>query len=122
VEWQVRLPCLPSMVPVARRLARGLMANCPRLDDAELVLAELSANVVRYGVGEITVTVEAGSSWARLSVSDSGPAGEVGDMACLEDDFDERGRGLLIVDALADRWGHDHHLDGRNTMWAELKW
>ncbi len=122
MEWQVTLPCFPSMVPVARRLARGLMANCPRLDDAELVLAELSANAVRYGSGEITVSVKATSGWARLAVSDSGPAGQVGDVTCPEDDFDEWGRGLLIVDALADRWGHDHHLDGRNTIWAELKW
>ncbi|MGW2701467.1 ATP-binding protein [Streptomyces sp. NPDC001340] len=32
----------------------------------------------------------------------------------------EAGRGLLLVDALADRWGVAHGLRPRKTAWAEL--
>ncbi|WP_037671324.1 ATP-binding protein, partial [Streptomyces afghaniensis] len=32
----------------------------------------------------------------------------------------ESGRGLLIVDALADRWGVTPGLPPRKTVWAEL--
>lgn len=32
----------------------------------------------------------------------------------------ETGRGLLIVDALADRWGVDHGPVPRKTVWAEI--
>jgi hypothetical protein len=160
VEWQVTLPCLPSMVPVARRLARALLADCSRLDDAELVLGELYANAVRYGRGEITVSVVTQPGWARLAVSDWGPdldldvdlnpcrkpgldTHEVGEppAAVAEQDGCHLGRndhvgrndlgghdladggyGLLIVGILASRWGHDHDLDGLNTIWAELEW
>jgi hypothetical protein len=29
---------------------------------------------------------------------------------------------LQIVNALADRWGHDLDIDGHNEMWVELTW
>lgn len=32
----------------------------------------------------------------------------------------ESGRGLLLVDALADRWGVTRGLPPRKTVWAEL--
>jgi anti-sigma regulatory factor (Ser/Thr protein kinase) len=120
---RAELPCLPSMVPVARRLARGLLADCPRTDDAELVLSELAGNTVRYGRDAITVSVTTGSGWARLAVTDAGPEPETPAGPPRElDDFEERGHGLLIVDRLAERWGHDRELDGRNVLWAELRW
>ena len=38
---------------------------------------------------------------------------------------DESGRGLLLVDAVADRWGYDLHGSGRRPwgkeVWAELR-
>jgi hypothetical protein len=36
---------------------------------------------------------------------------------------DEHGRGLLIVDALADRWGVEHHSapPESKSVWAELE-
>jgi anti-sigma regulatory factor (Ser/Thr protein kinase) len=34
-------------------------------------------------------------------------------------DLDERGRGLLLIDALASRWGVQSQPDGK-TVWCEL--
>jgi hypothetical protein len=42
------LPCLPSMVPGARFIARNLLAACPRVQDAEQITGELIASSVRY--------------------------------------------------------------------------
>ncbi len=122
MEWQVTLPCLPSMVPVARRLVRGLLPDSPRIDDAELVLAELVGNAVRFGSGELTIGVSTAAGLARLVVTDLGrgdedPAGQV-----VLDDFEETGWGLLIVNVLAERWGFDRELDGHESLWAELTW
>ena len=34
-------------------------------------------------------------------------------------DLDERGRGLMLIDALASRWGVQPRQDGK-TVWCEL--
>ena len=69
MEWQVTLPCLPAMVPVVRRLARGLITDCPRTDDAELILSELSGNTVRWGVGALSITLAVREGWSRSAIS-----------------------------------------------------
>jgi len=94
------------------------------LDDAELVLSELVTNALcvpvpsdrRVGV-RITHSVVEGL--LRLEVSDAGggrpEAGEPGvDETC--------GRGLLLVEALAHRWGYEERAAGiGKTVFAELK-
>ena len=119
------LPCLPSMVPVARRFARGLMPDCPRLDDAELLLSELVTNAVAYGGGDLTVRVTAGAGRARVEITDSGPspAAQTGSRDLRDaEQAEQAGRGLRVVNALADRWGYDRGVDGQATLWAELTW
>jgi anti-sigma regulatory factor (Ser/Thr protein kinase) len=122
VEWQVTLPCRPSMVPVARRLVRGLMPDCPRLDDAEQVLGELAGNMVRYGSGEMAISVTSSDGRARLVVTDSGRADEEPEWVRELAEVGDEGLDLLIVNVLAERWGFDRQLDGHETLWAELAW
>jgi len=122
VEWQVTLPCLPAMVPVVRRLARGLITDCPRTDDAELILSELSGNTVRWGVGALSITLAIREGWLRLEVKDLGVRPDVAPGPVEIDEFDAKGRGLAIVDAIADRWGHRRDTEGHSTLWAELEW
>jgi anti-sigma regulatory factor (Ser/Thr protein kinase) len=57
--------------------------------------------------------------WARLEVSDAG----TGEWSAPRDgsDDDEYGRGLAIVAALADKFGHDVRTGGQ-TVWAEVEW
>ena len=56
--------------------------------------------------------------WARIEVSDPG-TGQWHPLGT--DDEAEYGRGLAIVGALADKFGHDAGTDGQ-TVWAEVTW
>lgn len=124
MDWTQTYPGLPSMVPAIRAFVRGFLADTPRADDAETIVAELAANSLQHTPsgapgGTVTVTVRRQPGMAHIAVSDGGtggwirqPAGEaVGDY----------GRGLILVDAVADKVGHTVDLDGQ-TMWAELTW
>ena len=122
MEWQVTLPCLPAMVPVVRKLARGLITDCPRTDDAELILSELSGSTVRYGVGALSISLAAQEGLVRLEVTDLGIRPDVARRPVDSEEVDATGRGMAIVDAIADRWGHQRNTKGHNTLWAELDW
>lgn len=122
---EITLPGLPAMVQAARRGVRALLeeTGCPRIEDAELIVSELASNAVLHsrsaGVdGSFTVSVEAKAGWVRLEVADAGPPED----QMRERPDDEHRRGLLIVDALADRWGHRRPSGERAVFWAELGW
>jgi anti-sigma regulatory factor (Ser/Thr protein kinase) len=117
------LPGLPSMVPVARHAVRVILEDSPRRDDAELIVSELASNVVlhsrsRCDGGQFRLLVDLKPGWARVEVSDEGP------LPAAERDAEARGefgRGLLVVDAFADRWGHQR-TEQAAMYWAELEW
>jgi anti-sigma regulatory factor (Ser/Thr protein kinase) len=124
METSVTFPGLPAMVPSARRFVSGILAGTPYAGDMELIAAELASNAIRHSPagrdgGEFTVTVHMQERWARVEVSDTGTGQwyppEGGDPDA------EYGRGLAIVAALADKFGHDITADGQ-TMWAETGW
>jgi len=124
---EITLPGLPAMVQAARRGVRALLeeTGCARIDDAELVVSELASNAVLHSRsagadGSFTVALQVKPGWLRLEVSDAGPA-EVAHSTPPGDD-DEHRRGLLIVDAVADRWGHTRPCGQRAVFWAELGW
>ncbi len=124
METSVTFPGLPAIVPSARRFVRGILADSPRADDAELITAELASNAIRHTPsgedgGEFTLTVRTEPGWARVEVSDSG----TGEWSAPRDgsDDNEYGRGLAIVAALADKLGHDIRASGQ-TVWAEVTW
>ncbi|WP_405851022.1 MULTISPECIES: ATP-binding protein [unclassified Streptomyces] len=88
-------------------------------DAAELALAELIANVVRYVPGRRCQTfiflLAAGG--VRVEVADACP--DVPRMV-VGDELDEGGRGLVLVDAVTDKWGVEPRPDGRGkTVWFE---
>ena len=116
------LPPVAASVPVARRLVRQLLQawgarqDC---DDAALLVTELVANVVDHVGGSTCLTLEATFSedWLRLAVVDCSPARP----AVRELDADRaRGRGMLMVQVLADRWGCEDHRGGKR-VWFELR-
>lgn len=121
----ITLPGLPAMVQAARRGVRALLeeTDCVRIGDAELIVSEFASNAVTHSRsagadGSFTVHLEAKPGWLRLEVADAGPATE--DRPRPDDD--EHRRGLAIVDAVADRWGHQRQPEGRAVYWAELNW
>ncbi|MFJ2088160.1 ATP-binding protein [Streptomyces sp. NPDC087901] len=89
-------------------------------DAAELALTELIANVVRHVPGRRCQTFIfrlPGGEGVRVEVADDCPqlpvVGE-GDV------FDEGGRGLVLVDAVTDKWGVEVRRDGGGkAVWFE---
>ncbi|WP_328767970.1 ATP-binding protein [Streptomyces sp. NBC_00286] len=94
------------------------------LETAELVLSELVTNALRVPVpSDRQVSVRIARSpedgLLRLEVSDAGS----GRPEVRKPSDDETGgRGLLLVEALAHRWGVERRAGGiGKTVWAELK-
>jgi anti-sigma regulatory factor (Ser/Thr protein kinase) len=115
---------VPASVTAARRLVREVLDGSPRWDDAELIAAELMTNAIRHTPsgcpgGTFTITIRHSSRWARLEVTDLG----VGQwLAPPSDGTAEYGRGLVIVDMLAENFGRDVGDGGMPTVWAEITW
>lgn len=126
METLVTFPGVVAIVPSARRFVRGILGDSPRTDDMELIAAELVTNAIQRSPagqdgGEFSVAVRTKPGWARVEVSDAGtghwqPRGTPRAVA-----KEQYGRGLAIVAALADRFGHDAGAGGQ-TVWAEITW
>jgi anti-sigma regulatory factor (Ser/Thr protein kinase) len=93
------------------------------LDEAVLLASEVSTNAVMHTAsgdrGTFDVTVRRCSSSVRVDVHDSGARQPP--MALPQDHLAEEGRGLGLVDLVADRWGHSGDQDGRSVFF-ELCW
>jgi anti-sigma regulatory factor (Ser/Thr protein kinase) len=122
-ERTTRLALAPSAETgsLARRALRQLFATA-RIDrdtseTAVLLANELVTNAVEHGHGAayLDATVEAGA--IRLEVTDSSTVEPRPNSAVSE--LDERGRGLMLIDALSSRWGVSPRPDGK-TVWCEL--
>jgi anti-sigma regulatory factor (Ser/Thr protein kinase) len=109
-------------VPAARRLAWWAlkywgMERWERAGDVSLCVSELATNAVVHGVPPgrgFLLRVRYDGDVLRVEVHDSG-----GGWPCLAERSDEGGRGLLIVDALADKWGVGQRAPGK-VVWAEF--
>jgi anti-sigma regulatory factor (Ser/Thr protein kinase) len=86
------------------------------IDRALLVLSELVTNAVIHGTGPISVDLAIDDELILVRVTDHGG----GTVALRHPARDEPGgRGLLIVDELAEQWNVEHG-PGRTTVWAQL--
>ncbi|MGW3291483.1 ATP-binding protein [Streptomyces sp. NPDC001002] len=115
-------PAVEESAEAARKLVRIALAawNLDDLADSGVVLVtELVANAVKHtNTRHIRVVVSRPSErFVRIGVTDK--ARVMPEMAKRGDDLLTSGRGLLLIDALADRWGTDMHHWGK-LVWAEL--
>jgi anti-sigma regulatory factor (Ser/Thr protein kinase) len=108
-------------VPSARRLVAAVLAGWEARHDPEdvaLLVTELVTNVIDHVGGEAAITLELALSdgWLRISVADGSSVRPVVRELSTEN---PRGRGLRLVQAIADRWGAEDH-EGGKQIWFEL--
>ncbi|MBV9659857.1 MAG: ATP-binding protein [Acidimicrobiales bacterium] len=84
--------------------------------DAVLIVSELVANAVRHCTHELEVSLVCHRDRIEIAVTDDNP-----EPAVLKQPHPlvPGGRGLLLVDALAQQWGQQQ-VYGRKTVWARL--
>jgi hypothetical protein len=118
----------PQTAEEGRKLARVALAAWGLVDDAEtaaLVMSELVANAVRHARGpKIRMTVNRpADDRVYVAVVDREPRRLPKLRTPAADAL--QGRGLLLVDAVAARWGYDFMGTGAHPwgkrVWAELQ-
>lgn len=100
MEWQYEAADASLALDCRQRFVDFLRPFCTVESDclsAEIVFAELLANVVRHAPGSIAITVESdGQGLIGLDVCDTGPP--FADAAALPEAlYSESGRGLFVV-------------------------
>lgn len=121
----IRVPHSPAGVGIGRRRVRAALEAAgvaqPLLDDIEMVASELLGNAVRHAralageallvgwrIEDVRVTVQVTDGGSRHHVQPTdGPA------------LSESGRGLRIIDRLAEVWGVQDQSEVR-TVWASF--
>jgi anti-sigma regulatory factor (Ser/Thr protein kinase) len=117
----IDLPPAPASIPAARAVVRELLRvwDVPHdRDDAALLVTELVANVVDHVRGEADLTLELtlSDTWLRIAVVDGSSIRPVVQELSHER---PRGRGMRMVEAIADRWGAEDHKGGKR-VWFDL--
>jgi anti-sigma regulatory factor (Ser/Thr protein kinase) len=97
-------PNAPHAVADARRYALETAGHVQRdvADAIAVMVSELATNCVRHTATQFAVTVERTPHQIRVAVTDAGTGLPT---VCSPAPTDRSGRGLKIVDALADGWG-----------------
>ncbi|GIF74310.1 SpoIIE family protein phosphatase [Asanoa siamensis] len=124
----VRLPADRRTPTAARALVRAVLAEAGLEDlsnEALLLTTELSTNAVVHAGTELDIEVSADGVGLTVTVTDfaGGPIETVlvrprPDASDLSE-ISERGRGLLLVDHFASRWGTIHE-GARKGVWFRL--
>lgn len=125
----IQQPCLREQfyrrerrsVPAAREFVSIALADWgldTRMDDVLLCVSELATNALVHGVppgrGYRLRLLRYGDGLLRVEVHDSG-GGQPG----VREPDGESGRGLLLVAALADKWGVGERDPGK-IVWCEF--
>jgi serine/threonine-protein kinase RsbW len=118
----IELHAGPHAPQEARTWLRRTAVPGAVLDDALLVLSELVTNSLRHAGGGASDRIEIDvRSWAggvRIEVRDAGP-GISARLIEPPDPEQKGGRGLFLIQELAERWGAERG-DG-SLVWVELR-
>jgi anti-sigma regulatory factor (Ser/Thr protein kinase) len=124
-EWAMEGAGSPSVVPQVRHWIQEVLWNFPQdlRDRVEIIASEYTTNCVRHSTaadgGDIHLRVTVSREKVRIEVRDGGPRQTASDVWKPEEATDF-GRGLYIVDQLADDMGDEVSSEGR-VAWAEVK-
>ena len=120
-----------SSVPAARRFLRETLCRygtqTERVTGAEsvasaaLMVSELVTNAVRHTQGLLLLEITIHGETLHVAVVDDAPGSPILPNPTLrnQDHYATNGRGLTMVDVLADRWGFTSG-DGCKTVWFEV--
>lgn len=122
----LELGAYASAVPSARLHTRAVLAEwglAELADDAETVVAELTANAIEAhqssGIdAPVRLTLIAGPRTVLIVVRDASSGAPV---AGCPGDWDEAGRGLILVEALSARWDWKPFPDGGKAVRALIR-
>ncbi|CAL9567751.1 ATP-binding protein [Streptomyces albus] len=120
---EVPLPNLPESARLARRLTQAVLrhrwaASTQVTEHTVLLVSELVGNAVRHtGAHTIGIRLLRRSGHIRVEVRDPSRG-----LPCRlpVSELDTSGRGLFLVDTLAERWGVDLLPCGKTT-WFEMR-
>ncbi len=109
-------PAERHSVPAARRFATDALRDTPAevRQAVELMVSELATNGVRHAQTGFEVAILRSPSEIRVEVTDRGTG--IPQMRSPTPD-EPTGRGLRIVDLLAERWGVDDASAHGKTVW-----
>ena len=82
----------------------GALRTPEVIDDIELVVSELVTNAIRAGADAVHIALQVHHGELELDVTDDGPGWP---RLAQPGELEPRGRGLVLVDALADAWRTD---------------
>lgn len=121
---RIRLPADHSSPGLAREAIRTIVHERDLsgiLDEALLLVTELTTNSVVHAGTEVDVEITAADTSLTVTVLDFQPGTVVPNIPTVGSaNLDERGRGLLLVDQLASSWG-TLHFDGGKGVWFRLE-
>jgi two-component sensor histidine kinase len=117
----VELDPLPQSAGRARQFVHRTLGAwqvlATTVETAMLLASELVTNALRHGRGRVALRVEQRRRSVRVIVQDADPALPRPVAAGLEA---EGGRGLRLVELLAERWGTETVPGGGKQVWFEL--
>jgi len=126
LERRLRLPAGNQSPMLARRALRDALQDSELgdlIEDALLLTSELCENAVLHAGTGFELLLTATDTELTIAVTDQGPTAMELNLAKprpLTDRMATNGRGLVLVDALADAWGTRHDTDGHH-VWFTLR-
>jgi serine/threonine-protein kinase RsbW len=118
---QRTFPGRADQIARAREFTKRVLGPCPVRDEAVLLVSELATNALEHTStgdgGQFRVTICRNATSLLIGVSDSGS-----DKTPAPGPLDpesETGRGLGLVELIAERWGYCGDQHGL-TVWFEL--
>ncbi|MDO8732278.1 MAG: ATP-binding protein [Actinomycetota bacterium] len=103
------------------RAALEVWCISEHVDPESLVIIanELCSNAIRHGEGPVTLQASCSLGWASLSVHQRGRVELAMPRRAGRTELQVAGRGLLMVDALAESWGWNISAP-RTLVWARI--
>ena len=116
-DWSMLRSDMFACDPASVRAARRFIVECVELlglqclRDVQLMVSELATNAVRHAQSQFDVILErVNQNTVRVEVRDFGQG--IPELLASETEY-EGGRGLKIVDVLAQTWGIENRPGGR---------